>query len=95
MYGTIARLKVKPGHVEALKAQQSSQDWPPGGLVEYLYQMDDDPNEVYLVVAFEDKEAYFANADRPEMHQEYLKMMEHLDGEPEWHDGEIIFSASR
>jgi quinol monooxygenase YgiN len=94
MYGTVARLKLKPGHLEAFKAELEDREWPEGAVAWYVYQTDDDLNQLFLAVVFEDKASYLANADRPETHQEYLKMLEHLEAEPEWHDGEIVHSRS-
>ena len=91
MYGTVARMKVKPGGLEALKQMSEDMAVPPGGVTSYIYQMDADPNELYLVVVFESKEAYVANAQRPEQHTEYEKLRTWLEADPEWHDGEIIF----
>jgi len=45
-------------------------------------------------VVFKDKESYFANAERPETHQEYLEMLEHLQEEPEWQDGAVIVART-
>ena len=56
--------------------------------------MDADPRTLMLVVAFTDREAYHANAASPEQHQRYLRYRELLEAEPEWHDGEIIFSTT-
>jgi quinol monooxygenase YgiN len=91
MYGTVARMKVKPGGLEALKQMSEDMTAPPGSVTSYIYQMDADPNELYLVVVFESKEAYVANAQRPEQHAEYEKLRAWLEADPEWHDGEIIF----
>ncbi|NIN95534.1 MAG: hypothetical protein GTN93_10585 [Anaerolineae bacterium] len=90
MYGTIAKLKVKPGVIESLKHTMEGQERPPGSIAYYVYHMDSDPNELYVAVVFESREAYFANADSPEQHKRYEQMMEWLTTEPEWHDGEII-----
>jgi len=62
----------------------------PGSVAGYVYQMDDDPNVLYLAVMFESKEAYQANADRPETNADFEKMMQFLVAEPEWHDGEVV-----
>ena len=35
------------------------------------------------------------NANSPEMHQRYLRYRELLTEEPEWHDGEAIYSTVR
>lgn len=45
-----------------------------------------------MAVAFESREAYEANARNPELHERYLRFRELLVAEPEWHDGEVIFS---
>jgi hypothetical protein len=44
-------------------------------------------------VVFEGKESYVANAESPETNEQYLKMRESLEAEPEWHDGEIVWCA--
>jgi quinol monooxygenase YgiN len=67
----------------------------PGFVAEYIYRMDTDPNEVYMSVVFESKEAYHANANSPEMNEQFQRLMQLFDGEPEWHDGEIIYSTSQ
>lgn len=92
MYGTIARLKVKPGQMEAFAGAMAeiNRTPPPGSVAIYGYRMDADPDELYLAVVFESKEAYRANAESPETHADYLKWSAFLTAEPEWHDGEVI-----
>jgi quinol monooxygenase YgiN len=92
MYGTVARMKIKPGFVEALKRMYEGQDPPPGAVAIYAYQMDADPNELYMVAVFESKESYVANAQSPEQDAQYRQWLEWLEAEPEWHDGEIIYA---
>ena len=67
MYGTIARLKVKPDHVEALQRLTANYDdlEVPGFVGTHVYRMDADETEFYLVVLFEDRETYRKNADDP------------------------------
>ena len=56
--------------------------------------MDADPNEYYIAAVFESREAYWANARSPEQDTRYRQWLPLLDGEPEWHDGEInVFYA--
>jgi quinol monooxygenase YgiN len=93
MYGTVARAKVKPGGMEALHATMDDRDETPGAVAVYVYQMDADPNEIYIVAVFESKETYVANAESPDQHAQYEKMMQWLESEPEWHDGEIVFAT--
>jgi quinol monooxygenase YgiN len=93
MYGTVARVKAKPGAVEALlSSMEEDGNRPPGAVGLFVYQTDADPNELYMVAVFESKEAYFANAERPETHANYEKMMEWFTAEPEWHDGAVVYA---
>jgi hypothetical protein len=93
MYGTISRQRVKPGMLDALRAWNEAnrpEDTGPGVML--VYQMDRDPNEIFVVIAAESREAYRAASENPKMHERYLKMLEYLDGEPEWNDGTVIAS---
>jgi quinol monooxygenase YgiN len=96
MYGTVARMRLKPGMEERLLAfdREEQARRIPGFVGEYIYRMDDDPSVFYLAVAFESKEAYRANAASPEQDERYHKLRELLDGDPEWHDGEIVSTLS-
>lgn len=91
MYGTIARLHVKPGQIEAFKQLADGEPAIPGAVSVQVYQMDSDPDELQMVVAFADRQSYVANARDPEQHQRYLQMLEVLKSDPEWQDGEIIY----
>jgi quinol monooxygenase YgiN len=95
MYGTVARMRAKPG-VEAQLAEQMrmfEEAHVEGSVSSYVYQTDSDPNEYYLAVVFTSKEAYVANANSPEQDARYRKLLEYLDGPPEWHDGEIVYEG--
>lgn len=92
MYGTIARLHVKEGAEADLQRLESEFKTlnVPGYIGGYVYRMDADPRECYLVVLFADKESYRRNAESPEQNQRYEQLRALLDADPEWHDGEII-----
>ena len=93
MYGSIARLHLKPGKDEELRRMgQEMAPQIPGFVSQQVYRMDADSNELYLVVAFENEQAYRANAESPEQQQRYEQFRALLDADPEWHDGEIIDS---
>lgn len=94
MYGTVARFRLKPNAKEKLieLAQQFGSLNIPGFVSEQIYQMDKDSNEYYMAVVFSNKEAYFANANTPEQHQRYLQYRALMEGEPEWHDGEVVYA---
>ncbi|MBI5670296.1 MAG: antibiotic biosynthesis monooxygenase [Chloroflexi bacterium] len=95
MYGTIARMRAKPGMEQQLitVASETESVPVPGVIAVYVYQMDSDPREFMLAVIFESKEAYFANAESPDQHQRFLQLMTCLEAEPEWHDGHIVFAG--
>lgn len=96
MYGTIARCRLLPG-AEAKLAQimaEASLREIPGYLQDYIFRMDQDSNEIYLVSLFRDRETYIANANSPEMDADYRKFRALLEKDPEWHDGEVIFPTS-
>jgi quinol monooxygenase YgiN len=94
MYGTIARMRVKPGMEERLLqlAREPGPAATPGLVFDYAYRMDANRNEYFLAVAFESREAFLANAARPEQHAQYLAMRALLEADPEWHDGEVVFA---
>jgi quinol monooxygenase YgiN len=96
MYGTIARLQVKPGMEAKLKElEQEYNTTPvPGFVATYVYRMDANPSEYYLTVVFESKAAYQANASSSEQDARYRQFRALLLADPEWHDGEIV-SMSR
>ncbi len=93
MYGTIAKIHTAPAQVEALKALAERMGTAPGQLGRYVFQMDADPGELFLVAVFESRDAYWDNAQSPEQHQRYQELRALLDSDPEWHDGEIIDAA--
>lgn len=73
MYGTIARMQIKPGsedQLQKLSAQESANDIP-GFVFQYVYRSDANPNEVFLTSGFESRDAYVANAKSAEQHARY------------------------
>jgi quinol monooxygenase YgiN len=97
MFGTVARYRVKPGHVEQfMKEMGKFEGDPPAGWVYHtVFAGKDNPNELWMSVVFENEAAYKKSADSPEMDRQYRQMLEHLEGEPEWHDGNVIHEAMR
>lgn len=95
MYGTIARMRAKPGTEAQLAEQMRMYEEAPieGSIGSYVYRMDSDPSEYYIAVIFTNKDAYLANANSPEQDARYRQLLAYLDGPPEWHDGEIVYTA--
>ena len=94
MYGTVARMKIKPGAWEALRSfsEKESNLKIKGYMAQYVYRMDSNPQEAYLAVIFDSKQSYIANAESPEQDARFREMMQYLEAEPEWHDGELVFA---
>ena len=94
MYGTVARMRLKAGMEAKLKEDMAQYERLeiPGFVSTLVYRMDRDPNEIYMAVAFKDKESYLANARDPKQDERFRKMRASLAADPEWHDGEIIVS---
>ncbi len=96
MYGTVARLRVKPG--QTAKVQEDMKQYEQLKIAGYVsttvYCMDRDPNELYLTVVFKDKASYAANAKDPRQAERFRKLRALLVDDPEWHDGEVIWSEA-
>lgn len=92
MYGTIASFHIKSGMEAQLQEleQQYNTTPVPGYVVSYVYRMDADPTQYYLVVVFDSKATYQANASSPEQAARYHQFRALLTADPEWHDGEIV-----
>lgn len=97
MYGTVARMRAKPGMEEQLikHFQDFEAAHVQGTVAVYCYRMDADAQEYYMTVVFENKEAYQANAESPEQDRRYRQLLQVLESEPEWHDGEIIYTLNQ
>jgi len=45
-----------------------------------------------MAAVFESEDAYVANANSPEQHRRYQRYRELLSADPEWTDGEIVYT---
>jgi len=97
MFGTVARYRIKPDHESRLMERMKGfeAEAPEGWLYTTVFRSTKNPSEIWLSVVFESEEAYRRNAGSPEMDSQYREMLEHLEGEPEWHDGHVIHEAMR
>ena len=94
MYGTVAKLRLKPGTEQQLVEQTKQYETMnvPGFVASYVYRMDNNPNEFMLTVLFVDKATYTANANNPAQNERYMKMRALLESDPEWNDGEVVYA---
>ncbi len=95
MYGTIARLHVKPGEEQAVIALMD--EWKreraskaSGFSNGYVYREDVKPETLNLVVAFDSQQDYQGNAESPEQDRWFQQVRSHLVDDPVWEDGEIV-----
>jgi quinol monooxygenase YgiN len=97
MYGTIFRLRVKPGAGDQVSREMQSQadESIPGHVATVAYQSDARPDEFWVSVVFESREAYLANAESPAQDSRYRRLRDLLVEDPEWHDGEVVHRMSR
>jgi hypothetical protein len=92
MYGTIAHFRIQPGtRDQFIQTMDSFGDAIIAGWVaDYYFQMNNDPEEFYLVAVFKDRDTYEANADSAEQNERYLKFRSFLVDDPKWNDGKIV-----
>ena len=93
MYGTIAKFSLKPGTADEFGKVAAAQDEVatiPGYVSSTVFHADGNPDECWLVVAFEDKASYVKNADDPAQNARYQELVPFFARDPEWHDGEIV-----
>ena len=92
MFGTVARMKYKPGGYEKMQdiMKEFEQRQVKGFRFNAVYRSQSDPDEVWLIVGFEDEASYRANANDPQTDQMAQQYQQLLAAPPEWHDGEIV-----
>ena len=96
MFGTVARMQVKPGGDVMLNAWMNVFTVPMKGHVSTtIYKARDEERTFWLTVVFENEAAYRANAESPEQHRRWQQLRSVLEGDPEWHDGDVISHGVR
>jgi quinol monooxygenase YgiN len=92
MFGTVARMKFKPGSYEKMQeSMKGFEDRQAKGFVfNAVYRSKSDPDEYWIVVGFDDEASYRANAEDPQTDQMAKQMQQMMTAPPEWHDGEIV-----
>ena len=93
LYGSVARMAVKPGARQALndflEAATVRFDQVRSMQAGYLVLAENDPDLAVMVGVFDSEEAYRANSESPEQHQRYLEMRSLLTQDPDWYNGYI------
>src|SRR6266446_6563728 len=96
MYGTVARMRLKSNSDEQVQALNDEFARERGRKIEgfvasYVLRPDNRKDELILVAVFRDRASYRANAADPEQDRWYRRLREHLESDPEWTDGEVVF----
>lgn len=92
MYGTLGRMRPKPGKRDELVAMLNAA--PAGAAANgfrgaYVLKADEG-EDVVVAVMYDDKDAYFGMVHDPQTDENFGKIMELLEGEPAWTDGEWL-----
>jgi quinol monooxygenase YgiN len=90
MYGTVAKVRVKPENRETLREvfERQEQVQVPGYVNSYML-WEDGSDIGWMFVVFEDRESYHRNANDPAQNERYKEFRALMEDNPEWHDGEI------
>ncbi|MBI2165641.1 MAG: hypothetical protein HYU29_04490 [Chloroflexi bacterium] len=95
MYGTIFRMKVKPG--QEAKVAELFNAWTKergpkvkGSVAGYVLKPDKRPGELIGMAVFKDKATYKANAADPAQDKWFRQVRALLQADPEWEDGEYL-----
>ncbi len=96
MFGTVAKMRVKPGGDLMLMAwSQALLTNIDGHVSTTVYRSTEDPMVFWMTVVFESEEAYRANAESPEQHRRWQQMRSVIEDDIEWHDGHLMFHGNR
>lgn len=90
-YGTVVRLRAKPGKADDLVRAFKAQTRAPSALAHTVIRSDEDRDVVWVAGVHRSREAYRANAETPEQTARFEELRQFLaDESPEWHDGEVV-----
>jgi heme-degrading monooxygenase HmoA len=94
MYGSISRWRVREGQEQELEQliNEVMGTMPPGSRGVCVYKSDSDPREYWVAGSWDSKDAYTTNSNAPGQDANYRRLRALMDGDPEWHDGEIVFA---
>lgn len=89
MYGSVFRMRPKPGMRDQLRETMLSNDRRPKGMVAAYFLAEDGSGDAWGCAVFDDEQTYRDNANDPEQDAAYRRFRELLEADPEWHDGSI------
>jgi quinol monooxygenase YgiN len=89
MYGSVAKMRPKPGKAQELRDYMVNVQRRAPGMVAAYFLTEDSGGNVWVMGIFEDEKLYRANAADPEQGKVYEGFRALLEEDPEWHDGAI------
>jgi hypothetical protein len=99
MYGSVFRMKVLPGQEQKLIEEfdiweKERMPKVAGAVASFVLKSEKNAGEFVGVAVFKDKASYVTNAQDPEQDKWYRKMRRLLQSDPEWNDGDYVFSRT-
>lgn len=91
MYGTVGRLQVKPGRLGDLTSVIRELEGAPGVRAMSLVGKDGSESIYHWTITWESKEAHDTNGERPGFAGQYARLLDTLDGDPDWASGAIAY----
>lgn len=93
MFGSIAKLKLKPGSQQKMLDLVKGLEGRPvkGRVFNAVFQSYTDPDEVWSVVGFEDEATFRSYANHPHTAAMTSEWQQLLAVQPEWHGGQIVW----
>lgn len=94
MFGTIFRMRPKPGMEAAIedlfRHDVDERPRPAGMIAGYLFHPTSRNGDLMGVAVFDSEASYRKNADDPEQDRWYRQLRELLEADPEWNDGDVL-----
>jgi quinol monooxygenase YgiN len=98
MFGTIYRMRPKPGMEaaieELMRREEKGRAMPAGFIAGYLFRSRSRPGELSGVAVFDSETSYRRNAEDPEQDRWYRQLRDLLEADPEWNDGDVLVALN-
>lgn len=95
MFGTIYRMRPRPGQEQAVadlhrRWERERRPSVNGVVAAYVFKSRRQSGELIGVAVFDSEANYYRNADDLEQDRWYRQLRELLEADPEWHDGDVL-----
>src|SRR5438093_11585614 len=95
MFGTVYRLKPRPGKEQAVAEhlrlwERERRPLVSGAVGGYLFKSRTNGGEMVGVAVFDSEANYRKNAEDPAQDRWYRDLREMLEADPEWNDGDVL-----